>query len=297
MTDPITPCTRWEVPAELELSPAAQAWREARYIAMHIWYAIRGPLVPPAPALKEGDKRPVVIVPGFLGRSEIYVPLQRRINEAGHPCYILPLGFQMGDVLKKGRELTDLLNRHQLDDVYVVGHSMGGLISVGSILQGEQRIRHLWCLGSPLFGTTIVQSAYALAALILLLCIPLGYGPWMIVAGVYLIPAMRQMSRESVLLRWFRRHYDGLENVTSIFARFDEIVHSSPRHEPGSTSRFGRPSDVYFPEIGHNNLFMGEAGKRALVNAITSRHATDGRIDVKKFLLSGGQAREAAPAR
>ncbi len=296
MREPVTNCARWEVPAELRISPAAQAWREAKFIALHILYAIRGPLAPPAPALKEGDKRPVVIVPGFLGRSEVYVPLQRAINKAGHPCYILPLGFQMGDIPKKARELTDLLNRHQLNDVYVVGHSMGGVISILAMVLGEKRIRHLWTLGSPLFGTTIIPAAYMLVALVMLLCIPSGYGPWLLLAGIFLIPAMRQMNRESVLLRWIRRHYDELENTTSVFASFDEIALSWPAQEPGSTTRFGRPSDVFLPEIGHNNLFMGEAGKQALVNAISARHATDGRIDVKKFLLSGGPARAAAPA-
>lgn len=264
---------------------------------LYVWHAIRGPLVPPAPALREGDRRTVILVPGFLGRSETFVPLQRKLNEAGHPCYILPLGFQVGDILKKGRELTDLLNRHDLDDVYVVAHSMGGLVSIAAILQGETRIRHLWCLGSPLFGTVNVPLLYGLAAIILLLGIPTGYGWWMLAAGIYLLPCLRQLSRESVLLRWFRRHYDDLQNVTSVFATFDEIVLSSPVHEPGSTSRFGRSTDAYFPEIGHNNLVQGEAAMQAVVNAVGSREATDGRSDVRDFLLSSADpTREAAPA-
>ncbi len=258
----------WEIPEHQQLGNAAQIWREIRHVLIYLWHALRGPLVPPAPALREGDRRTIILVPGFLGRSESFVPMQRRLNEAGHPCYILPLGFQMGDLLRKGRELSDLLNRHDLDDVYVIAHSMGGLISIAAILQGETRIRHLWCLGSPLFGTINVPLLYGIATLILLAGIPFGYGPWLIAAGIFLIPCLRQMGRESVLLRWFRRHYDDLQNTTSVFARYDEIVLSSPTREPGSTSRFGRSSDVYCPEIGHNNLIQGEAAIEAMVGEV-----------------------------
>lgn len=59
-----------------------------------------------------------------------------------------------------------------------------------------------------------------------------------------------------------------MTQVTSVFCALDLIAFHNPLKEPGTASRFGRETDVLFPEAGHNNLAMGDNAVRAMVDAL-----------------------------
>ncbi len=264
----------YEIPADRRNNLGDQIVNETWYLLLFLWQTLKGIFVAPAAPLTTGDKRPVVLVPGFLGRSESFVPLQRALHAQGHPCYIVPLGFQIGNILDKARILSQYISTNNLKDCYVVAHSMGGLITVGALLGGEFRIRRAWSLGSPLWGTVIVRAAYVLAVILFLWGLSVENhwaAMWLL---VYLVPAMQQMKQNSDLLRFYTPRYPELERMRSVFASFDPVVLATTR-EPGSSSRFGRENDLLFPEIGHNNLFMGENGIQCVVDLVTEAQEQD----------------------
>lgn len=259
----------YRIPEQNQKPRFRQVTDEIGYNLWYAWCFIWGMFVKPVPPLTEGNRTPVVIVPGFLGRSQVFTPIQKALNRAGHPCYILPLGFQVGNALPKSRQLSELLTRYDLRDCFVLAHSYGGLIAVGTLLNQEDRIRKTWVLGAPLFGTIVTGLAYGIA-LVMAIWGLAGGNLWAVLwLLVLLSPALRQMTPGSDLLQFYQRAYPQLTQCVSVFAAYDQTVNGFSK-EPGSTSRFRRPDDILFPEIGHNNLVMGSNAIQFLVEQIAT---------------------------
>jgi triacylglycerol lipase len=112
-------------------------------------------------ARTHGD--PGVNYGSLLERELSYTPLYLRYNT----------GRRISD---NGRELAALLERLvgvwpvPVEEVVVVGHSMGGLVARSAAHQGAaqghrwvERLEHLFCLGSPHFGAPLEKLGNALA--------------------------------------------------------------------------------------------------------------------------------------
>lgn len=261
----------WEIPAERRRSGLAQALDDLRFTLILAFHWLIGPFVPaiaPLTANARPGALPVIIVPGFICRPAIYRPLQQALHAAGHPSHILDLGFQVGDIAAKARQLSAYITQLGAAEVLVIGHSMGGSILATCLHQGETRIRRAWTLGTPLFGTNVVYGVYGLAAAVLLTHLSQGLGAYLLWAAVFFSPALRQMLPGSKLLAEVAPDYPRMTQVTSVFCAMDLIAFSNPLKEPGSSSRFNRPDDVLFPESGHNNIVMGQNAVLAITAAV-----------------------------
>lgn len=270
----------WEIPAEKQRSNREQSLGDLKFTFKLFGQFFIGPFKPALPPLThaDSDRIPVIIVPGFICRPAIYADMQREIHAAGYPCHVLSMGYQMSSIRRKGAKLSEYLTVNEIDEAYVVAHSMGGLIVTSSILQGETRIKHGWTLGTPLFGTNIVWVLWAIAALVFACNQASGWHWGLLLMGVFFSPGLRQMLPQSDFLEFSTKEYPKMTNLTSVFCSMDTVVFSAPWNEPGSTSRFGRPSDVLFPEAGHNNIAMGSNAIEALVKAIEVENGTAGDV-------------------
>lgn len=146
-----------------------------------------------------GDRRPVVLVPGFLGRGLAFIRLKWALVRQGYPVYIVDLGYGVGCIEEKSRELEAFIDEHELDDFYIVAHSMGGLISMAMTEEARQKVRHFITLGTAFKGAILSYL-------------------------VPLFPAARQLQPRSGLLRRIVRRAREHNNVTTIVARWDEIA-------------------------------------------------------------------------
>jgi pimeloyl-ACP methyl ester carboxylesterase len=264
----------WEIPAERQRSRGEQTLDDLRFTLVLFWRYLTGPFVAPPSPLTAGaaaGKLPVVIIPGFICRPAIYLRLQAALHAAGVPCYIRDLGYHVSSVHRKAQQVSRVIDEIGAKQVYAIGHSMGGLILATSLYLGETRVRHGWTLGAPLMGTNIVYVVYALVLLGVLGQVGSGLGLGLVLAVVFLSAGLRQMVPGSDLLRFVSRRYDEMQNLTSVFCAMDTIVFANPLNEPGSSSRFGRPTDVLFPEAGHNNIAMGDNAIRAIVDAVEAQ--------------------------
>lgn len=193
---------------------------------------------------KTGTKRPVVLVSGLLGRTWNFYRLRRQFIRNGHPVYLPPMGFQVGSIYAKSNKLESYLSKNNLTDCYVIGHSMGGLITASMGYRGRDRVRKMYTVGSPLKGTYIA------------LLMPI-------------FPSTLQMTPFSSFIRNFKIVFNSLSNVQSIFAKKDEVM------LPQTSSHMGRFDDVMIPEFGHLNLIMGPLGIESLTELIKNEEAKD----------------------
>lgn len=146
-----------------------------------------------------GHRRPVVLVPGFLGRALAFTRLKWALARRGHPVYVAEFGWGVGCIEKKARQLEAFIDDRDLDDFYAVGHSMGGTISLAMSDPMRRRVHHFITLGTSFHGAV------------------LGY-------LLPMFPAARQVNPDSELLDRIVQRARDHDNLTNIIPRWDEIA-------------------------------------------------------------------------
>ncbi|TGK06700.1 alpha/beta hydrolase [Leptospira semungkisensis] len=192
----------------------------------------------------EGYKRPIVCVSGFLGRSLTWAAMRKHLISLGHPVYVVPLGFQVGNIRKKSKILENFLIENDIKDCYLFCHSMGGLIAAGLSYKGRDRVRKIFVIGSPLSGTYMAYLAP-------------------------IFPCTWQMMPGSKLTKEVVETYSKFHNVQAVFTKGDGIV------RPWENSRLGHFDDVEIPEYGHLNLYLGSLGIECMGSLVTSEEKKD----------------------
>lgn len=254
-----------------------QRWRERFFLASYVLDAIicaayDQVLLPQA----QGSKRPVLLVPGWCGRTRSFRKMAERLAAEGYPVYPVPLGSQLGCIDRKASLLTTFLDRHGLEDVYVVAHSMGGLISVRSMMKGETRIRRLITMGTPYRGTHVIYLGY-LVTFALVIALSFWLSP--LAGTIYLalfmqIPSLWQMQPSSDFLSETLEYLSRVATpVQCVYAVRDQIVIHNWR-QAWSPTRLGRADDLCLPEYGHMNLFMGASGIELVARLLARYEAT-----------------------
>lgn len=119
------------------------------------------------PQSPQGPRRPVVLVPGLLGRGLEFYKLRQALIEAGYPVYIPDLGFQAGEIAPKFEQLDQFLTHHQLQDFYLIGYSLGAWVAQGIMSKWESRVYRFITLGVAFEGTKMgwclpLKAAYQL---------------------------------------------------------------------------------------------------------------------------------------
>ncbi|PJZ42274.1 alpha/beta hydrolase [Leptospira kmetyi] len=231
-------------------NPFLQILMEKWYTILYIWHAIIG-IFTQLEDSPEGDKRPVVLVSGFLGRTLSWEPMLKHLSANGHPVYVIPLGFQVGNIRTKSKILENFLIEKNIKDCYIVGHSMGGLISAGLTYKGRDRVKKIFIAGTPVRGTVLAYFA------------PFFICCW-------------QMMPNSKFIREVGEVFEKLPNVQSVFTQKDQII------LPSENSRLGHFDDVELPEAGHLNLFMGPLGIECLFDLITAEENKDPKPIIRK---------------
>jgi len=216
---------------------------EIIYGLLYFVLYIPGLLVRPGD-ITEGDKRAVVLVSGFFGSPLTWLKCRAALAAQGHPVYVVRLGFQFGNLRSYSEKLQVFLEENNLSDVYLVCHSMGGLVAAHMGYRGRDRTRKIFTLGTPFKGHPLT----------------------------FLFPftfATLQMNPLSPFMRETKAKYRTLSSIQAVFARFDEILFLKTLNIPG------RFDDVKLAQVGHANLFMGPAGIECITELISAEEAKD----------------------
>lgn len=120
------------------------------YVAWHQWRALFIRRVPAAFA--EGDRAPVLLVPGVWEPWYLLRGIGRRLNAAGHPVHVVrEIGYNRASVADVTALARAYLERVGLEHVVVVAHSKGGL--VGKRLLSTPRVDRLVAIATPFSGS------------------------------------------------------------------------------------------------------------------------------------------------
>lgn len=213
---------------------AKEAWYMVCFICFYLWIGIFYRL----PPHRKGDKQPVVLIPGFLGKGLEFYRLRKALIQANYPVYVVPLGFQMGDIERKKQKLTDYLEGHDLQKCILIGYSMGGLVATGLEEKAWGRVKHFITIGVAFKGTPM---AYLL---------PFSIASWQLMPHSALIQKYQKRLNELVI------------SHTNIMAAGDEIA-------PFKSSLIKTAQSIISSEFGHLNLVMGRGSIQRLLRVLS----------------------------
>ena len=175
-----------------------EAVEEARALSYYAACGLVGALRKPQHH-EGGEKRPVVLVPGFLGRGIAFEPMGKALSKAGHPVFVADLGYGVGCIEQKGALLREEMEQWGVEEPVVVGHSMGGLIALSMPEETLDEVHHFVTLGTTFHGAVL---SYLFP----------------------MFPAARQLNPKSKVIEGLIDRAQSQPNLTPIVGRWDEIA-------------------------------------------------------------------------
>lgn len=108
------------------------------------------------PALTEGTRRPVLLIPGVYEPWRYLLTVGLRLHAAGHPVHVLPeLRLNVAPIAESADLAHRYLVAHDLRGVAVVGHSKGGIIGKHMMAfdDVDGRVDRMIAISSPFGGS------------------------------------------------------------------------------------------------------------------------------------------------
>lgn len=175
---------------------------------------------PPSDAFADGDREPVVLLPGIYETWPVMRGLARALHDAGHPVHTVPaLGLNQRSLVESAQLAVERLEELDLDRVVLVAHSKGGLI--GKLVLGDP------LAGPRVLGLVAVNTPFAGSV----------YARWFPARSV------RALSPRDPALLAVARDIAAHARIRSVYARFDP-------HVPGGSELPGAVN-VRLPLDGH----------------------------------------------
>jgi len=207
------------------------------------WALRRWQLVGALPS-PDSDRRPVVLVHGFMGRAAHFRGMQRVLHQHGRSTICVDLGWSFQGVASYGPPLAEVLCRHEAVDV--VAHSMGGVVLrhvLATQPELRRRVKGVVTLGTPHHGT---ESARGLPP-----HLPRDIGDIQPDAPfLRQLPSLADLLPEAALL--------------AVAAQWDVVVFPVHRALPRGMNH------LVLPELGHNGLLTASASHHAVVDALAA---------------------------
>ena len=155
---------------------------------------------------RDGQGRPVLVLPGLLADDRSTRPLRRLLNRAGYVAYGWRLGTNIGPTRRiiSGMDaaLGDITDLHG-ERASVIGWSLGGMLGYDLVSRHRGAVDRLITLGSPIYMADRSQSRgklfydeYAAAHLA-----DYSFDSWRPL-GVTSVPATSIFSKTDGVVRW-----------------------------------------------------------------------------------------------
>ena len=207
--------------------------------------------------------RPILLVHGIADNRSAFSVLRRTLRRRGYgrisTINYSPLTSDIRRAAAEfGRRVERICDQTGYDQVFVVGHSLGGIIARYYVqcAGGDQRVHTLVTLGSPHAGTQLARLA------------PL--------------PVCQQLRPNSELMRELARPSDCRARFVAIYSDRDEVV------LPNRSARLEHPdltvSRVQVHGVGHLSLLVNSTVAHAVAGALADPAAGSERVE---FALNG----------
>jgi triacylglycerol lipase len=229
----------------------ANLWLAVRLIVMEVFFLLvtvllhpLGWLSPREEATTAGGKPPVILLHGLFHNRACWFWARHRLRKRGLGEFYslnLPPWKDVESLTERvAKKVDELRHSRGIEQVHLVGHSMGGIIARNYIQLrgGERKVNRCILLGTPNGGSKLAPFALS----------PLGR---------LLMPGSGFLKRLAVA------DFPTAVRATAIFSRHDNMV------QPFSSARLEEGTNVQLAGLGHVALLFHPRALQALTGALT----------------------------
>ncbi|MCS5720790.1 alpha/beta hydrolase [Herbiconiux sp. CPCC 203407] len=159
----MTETARWHPHGLADRLRIAGWW--ARDYAYAVHWQVRAVLSRSDPdSFHDGDRTPIVVVPGVYETWRFLQPLIAALHDRGHPVHVIgPLRWNNRPVPDAAGHVADYLDEHDLSGVVLVAHSKGGLVGKYAMSLGSsaERIESMLAVATPFGGSVYARFMLA----------------------------------------------------------------------------------------------------------------------------------------
>jgi pimeloyl-ACP methyl ester carboxylesterase len=195
----------------------------------------------------DGDRRPIVVIPGIWETWSFLRPIIDPLHERGHPLHVLDsLGRNGRPVASTAEDVAAYLAEHGLRDVVIVAHSKGGLIGkyVMTELDPDGRVDRMVAVSTPFGGSR--------------------YAPYLV------LKSLRAFSPRDATTLLLTSRSGANARITSVFGLFDPHIPESSMLEGAVNVRI---------ETGGHFRILGDPETLAAVVAAVSAEESEDRAE------------------
>ena len=188
-------------------------------------------------AWAEGDRRPVVLIPGVYETWHFLQTVGDALNGRGHPVHVIrALGYNVLPIPESATLVADELARRGLHGVAIVAHSKGGLIGKQLMATDdpEHRVDRLVAIASPFAGSGMARLTP--------------------------VATLRVFLPTDEVIRQLAEARELNARVTSIYPRFDPHIPEGS-HVDGATN-------IEVPVVGHFRVLDAPQTIDAVIAAV-----------------------------
>ena len=185
-----------------------------------------------------------------MGSPLIWIKMRRKLIRAGYPVYMPGLSYQTASFDISARKLEQFIVEQNLKDIYIIGHSAGGIIATQMGYKGRDRIKKCFAISTPFHGS--ILSLF-----------------------IFFIPAGRQMIPGSTFLKNNEINFMTFPNLQCLYSRFDLLI------IPGFQGKLGRSDDIEYPGLGHINVIMSNSGSDFIMEKLELEDNKDEKTRLK----------------
>lgn len=113
----------------------------------------------------QGDRSPVILVPGFLGIDAYMTELFLWLKRIDYKPYFSNIGIAKDCpnflTIKLMRSVRRIYRENANKKVHIIGHSLGGILARSAACRLPDYVASVICLGSPCFGNIKVSAFVA----------------------------------------------------------------------------------------------------------------------------------------
>lgn len=110
------------------------------------------------------NKANVILIPGLLVNRLSMYPMAAFLSRLGYNVYCPALGWNIWGIDRQAQKVEQFMQKQRIDQslpLYVIGHSMGGLIAHYWLNHSQVKVDKIITLGTPFLGSKAIY-----------------YGPW-----------------------------------------------------------------------------------------------------------------------
>lgn len=76
------------------------------------------------------NRKNIIFLHGWFTQHPLYYPFLKKLNKSNHNIHIPNLGWYIEDIEKTTDKLNQYIKKHQLKNIILIGHSLGGIIAL-----------------------------------------------------------------------------------------------------------------------------------------------------------------------